>query len=177
MSESIADVFRFCPRCGLASETVGMNPFRCPGCEFTYFFSPCVAVAGIIADEQGRVLFLRRQREPSKGKLGIPGGFVDAGESVEVALKREVLEEMNLHVRRMDYLASFPNSYSYKGTILPVTDIFFTCVVETLDTIAAERSEVASWKFCHPTEATLGEMAFESNRRAVELFLRQQNKQ
>jgi len=128
-------------------------------------------VAGILADERGRVLFLRRQRDPGKGKLGIPGGFTDAGESVEDALKREVLEEMNLQIRCMDFLASFPNSYTYEGVTLPVTDVFFTCGVETFETIAAERSEVASWHFCHPTEAMLAEMAFESNRKAVEVYL------
>ena len=148
-----------------------MNPFRCSGCEFTYFFSPCIAVAGIVTDQQGRVLFLRRQRDPGKGKLGLPGGFVDAGESAEDALGREVLEEMNLQVRCMDFLGSFPNDYEYKGVTVPVTDVFFTCGVETFETIVPERSEVASWHFCHPTEATLNEMAFGSNRKAVELYL------
>ena len=176
MSELIRDVFRFCPRCGLASETTGVNPFRCSGCDFTYFFGPCVAVAGIFTDDRGRVLFLRRQRDPGKGKLGIPGGFVDAGESVEDALRREALEEMNLEIRQMDFLASFPNNYVYKGVTLPVTDVFFACSVETFETIAAERSEVASWHFCHPTEATMNEMAFESNRKAIELYLRREGR-
>ena len=173
MSPLISDVFQFCPRCGLASEATGTNPFRCSGCDYTHFFSPCVAVAGVIVDEQKRVLFLRRQRDPKKGMLGLPGGFVDAGESVEDALRREVLEEMNLQVRSIAFLASYPNQYEYKGVILPVTDVFFTCEVETLDTIAPEKSEVASWHFCHPCEATLSEMAFESNRRAVQAYLDQ----
>jgi ADP-ribose pyrophosphatase len=176
MSEPISKVFRFCPRCGLAAETTGVNPFRCSGCEFTHFFSPCTAVAGIVADEQGRVLFLRRQRDPGKGKLGLPGGFVDAGESAEDALRREALEEINLHVRSVEFLATFPNSYTHQGVILPVTDVFFACVVETFETIAGEKTEVASWHFCHPGPAVLNDMAFDSNRRAVELYLRSQDR-
>jgi ADP-ribose pyrophosphatase len=134
-----------------------------------------VAVGAIVTDEQGRVLFLRRQRDPGKGKLGIPGGFVDAGESVEDALKREVFEETNLCVQRMEFLGSFPNNYTYQGVTLPVTDIFFTCGVETLENIAAESSEVSSWHLCHPTNDILNEMAFESNRKAVERYLLQRD--
>ena len=175
MSEPISQVFQHCPRCGQRSETVGRNPFRCAGCDYTHFFGPCAAVGGIICDRDGQVLFLRRQRDPGKGKLGIPGGFVDAGESAEQALKREALEEVNLRVLRVTYLASFPNQYAFRGVILPVTDIFFECEVESFDSIAAEESEVASWHFCHPNESTLSEMAFESNRLAVEEFLRRRS--
>jgi len=177
MSHLIADVFHYCPKCGKANDATGVNPFRCAGCDFIFFFSPYVAAGAIIADQHQRVLFLRRQRDPGKGKLGIPGGFVDPGESVEEALRREVLEEMNLHVRSMNYLASFPNRYTLKGVTTPVTDIFFICGVETFDTIAGERSEVASWYFCHPNETILSDMAFESNARAVAAYLRRRGEQ
>lgn len=170
MSKLMWEVFRFCPRCGAAIETTG-NPMHCSSCDYTHFFGPCSAVAGILTDADGRVLFLRRQKDPGKGKLGLPGGFVDAGESAEDALKREAFEEMNLRVKRMEYLASFPNNYTYQGVTLAVTDMFFTCEVESFESIAAEESEVAGWHFCKPDEATLEQMAFLSNRKAVEAFI------
>ena len=129
MSETVEQVFRFCPRCGTEASTTGTNPFRCTGCDYIHYFGPCAAVAGIICDPDGRVLFLRRQRDPGQGKLGIPGGFVDQGESLEDALRREALEEVNLRVLRTEYLTSFPNSYNYRGVTLPVTDVFFQCEV------------------------------------------------
>lgn len=171
MSEPVARIFHFCPRCGAAPETVGASPFRCLGCNLSFFFGPCTAVAGVICDCEGKVLFIKRQKDPGKGKLGLPGGFVDAGESIEEALRREVFEEINLLVARMEYLASFPNTYDYQGVVLPVTDVFFRCDVDSFDNIAAEESEVAGWHFCHPDASTLNELAFESHRQALDEYL------
>lgn len=74
-------IFRFCPRCGkpaIAHE--GKHAIRCSACNFLFFFNAATAVGAIIPDKDGRLLFLRRAKEPAKGKLGMPGGFVDRGE-------------------------------------------------------------------------------------------------
>ena len=77
-----AEAFRHCPKCGSARPgPAGDNPFRCPACGFTLFFNPTVAAAGFLFDAAGRALLIRREKEPAKGKLAIPGGFVDAGET------------------------------------------------------------------------------------------------
>jgi mutator protein MutT len=57
-----------------------------------------IAVDAIIEDNSGNLLFVRRKKDPFKGKLSLPGGKVDLGEIVEEAVKREVLEETNLKV-------------------------------------------------------------------------------
>lgn len=58
---------------------------------------PIVAVGAVILD-RGRVLLVKRGREPLKGEWSLPGGAVEVGESLEAALVREVLEETCLHV-------------------------------------------------------------------------------
>jgi 8-oxo-dGTP diphosphatase len=58
---------------------------------------PIVAVGAIILDGD-RVLLIRRANEPSKGEWSLPGGAVEVGESLEVALAREVREETCLDV-------------------------------------------------------------------------------
>ncbi len=172
MSVPVAEAFCFCPRCGAQRESPGGNPFSCVQCGFTHYFGPVTAVGGIVCDGDGDVLFLQRKKDPGKGKLGIPGGFVDAGETVEEALRREAIEELNLHVVRTEYLVSFPNEYIFQGVALPVTDVFFECEVDSFDDMRAQEAEVDGWHFCHPDESTLDEMAFPSNRKAVEEFLR-----
>lgn len=58
---------------------------------------PCVGA--IIRDDAGRLLLVRRARPPAAGRWSLPGGRVEAGESTEQALAREVAEETGLAVQ------------------------------------------------------------------------------
>ena len=56
-------------------------------------------VGGVVLDGAGRLLLVRRGREPAKGSWSVPGGRVEPGESDAVATARELLEETGLRVR------------------------------------------------------------------------------
>ncbi len=172
MSPGLAQRFRYCPACGRAVHQPGRNPLKCSDCGFAYYFTPIAAVGAIVSDAQGRVLFVRRARQPGQGLLGLPGGFVDEHETLEEALVREVREETRLTVRSAEYLTSQPNRYVYQETELAVMDVFFQCEVESFGPLEATDGEVQGFHLARPSAAELEQMAFESNRVAVEMFLR-----
>lgn len=168
------EVFRFCPRCGepLPAGKRG-NSIECAACGLLYFLNAVVAAGAIIVDDGGRALFLRRAKEPGKGKLGLPGGFADIGETAEENLRREVREEINIELTSLEFLCSSPNPYEYRGVTYPVLDLFFTARPTSLDTFAVrEESESCCW--LAPEEIRLADIAFPSVRAAVSCWLERQ---
>ena len=166
----IQEHFHFCPRCGAANlAQKAPRFFACNACDFGFYLNTASAAAGIIADENGRLLLIRRAKEPEKGKFAIPGGFVDEGESAEEAVRREVLEEVGLEVTAQRFLCSFPNDYKFSGSVYAVLDCFFVCEVASLET-SGDEAEVSAIIWRDPQEIDLGEVAFPSVRRALELY-------
>jgi len=57
-----------------------------------------VGVAGVVWNEAGQVLLIRRRNPPRAGQWSLPGGKLERGESLHQALKREIREETGLEV-------------------------------------------------------------------------------
>lgn len=146
-----------------------MQPFHCDGCGFHYYFNAAPAVAALVFDDAGRALFLRRAKDPAKGKLAVPGGFVDLGETAEAALRREIREEVNLEVGPLDYLCSQVNEYFYRGVKYPVLDFFYVTRALGTEGIAA-LDGVESFHWMRPGEVDMEAIAFPSIRAAVQLI-------
>lgn len=107
-------VLKYCSKCGSAKfEQVGDKSLKCRDCGFHFFFNSAAAVAALVVDEQKRLMLVTRGVEPNYGKLDLPGGFVDPGETAENAVKRELEEELGLKVESMKYLNSAPNTYVF----------------------------------------------------------------
>lgn len=62
---------------------------------------PSVTVDCVVFDERDRLLLIRRRNPPFAGQFALPGGFVDPGETVEAAARRELLEETGLEAREL----------------------------------------------------------------------------
>src|SRR5262245_19398557 len=60
--------------------------------------TPLLAADCVVFDARGRVLLIRRKHPPFQGHYAIPGGFVEIGETVEEASRRELKEETGLEV-------------------------------------------------------------------------------
>ena len=153
----LLELFRYCPKCGaetFAEDTEKSK--RCEACGFVYFMNPSAATVAIIVDEMGRLLSVRRSKEPAKGTLDLPGGFCDCNETVEEGVKREVLEETGLIVTEARYLFSLPNTYLYSGLNIPTLDLFFLCKVKETSGATAmdDAAEVLwlPWQEVNPTD-------------------------
>lgn len=68
--------------------------------------APSVGVGGVVVHE-GRVLLIRRGKEPLYGRWVVPGGTVELGESLHEALVREMREETGLEVEPLELLTAF----------------------------------------------------------------------
>jgi len=60
--------------------------------------TPALTVDCVVLDSADRVLLIRRANPPFQGQYALPGGFVDVGETVEAACRRELKEETGLDV-------------------------------------------------------------------------------
>ncbi len=147
--------FEFCPRCSQRRrDEVGSSPFRCAACGFLYYFNPGA-------------------KEPAKGKLALPGGFVDVGERAEEALRREIREEVNLELADLRFLCSQTNSYPYAGVTYPVLDLFFEARALGADSVAA-LDGVESFEWMDARAVSLDAIAFDSMRNALVLLRQRQ---
>jgi ADP-ribose pyrophosphatase YjhB (NUDIX family) len=173
--------FAYCPECG--KQTVSYPRSRhwvCASCGFDLYNNVAAAVGVIITDEKNQVLFIKRAKDPRKGFLALPGGFVDPGESAEKAAARECKEETGLSVTSLTYLTSFPNTYEYKTVQYVTCDIFFTAqVIDTAhirSALCAEDGEAADFSFCAVNSREKIEsipLAFMSAKKALTIFLEQ----
>jgi ADP-ribose pyrophosphatase YjhB (NUDIX family) len=64
-------------------------------------------VGALIFDEQERVLLVERGKEPLQGWWSLPGGVLEAGETIHAAIRRETLEETGLVVEPVRFVTVF----------------------------------------------------------------------
>lgn len=97
----------FCAKCG-AKTNVAMDGWQrdCPKCS-THHFPRTDPVVIMLITHGNNVLIGRSPGWP-EGMYSLLAGFVEPGETIEAAVRREVLEESNIQVGRVEYLASQP---------------------------------------------------------------------
>jgi ADP-ribose pyrophosphatase YjhB (NUDIX family) len=164
------DTFRYCPLCGAAVERrVVSRDMReypvCPGCGHVGYLHPKI-VAITIPVRDGRVLLTRRAIEPAHGLWTFPGGYVDWGESVSRAARREMREEVGLDLEPEGLVGI----YSYDET--PVVIVAYHVTVPDGLDAKADAHEVSETAYFARDEIPWDVLAFRSTREALEDWFR-----
>ncbi|MAM84555.1 MAG: NUDIX hydrolase [Acidobacteriota bacterium] len=133
MPPLLRPIYRYCPMCGGVLEARLLKPSQperlvCLVCGYIVYLDPKVVVGTIIKMEDNRIVLVRRAIEPGYGKWAFPGGYVDRGEEMTAAARREALEETSLDVR----LIGLISIYSYTNRVPVVVVYAATAVGGTL---------------------------------------------
>ena len=98
---------RFCGSCGEPMVEVGWEvAMQCRDCGHRGY--PRLSPAVIVAVTQGERLLLVRNRRHKQGQYSLLAGFVEAGETLEQAVCREVREEVGIGITSLQYAGSQP---------------------------------------------------------------------
>ena len=104
---------QFCGRCGVKTETLTQERGKkCPACGLTSY--PRLSPSIIVRVRRGDEILLARGPQWVPGFYSVIAGFVEPGETLEQTVAREVMEEVGIQVKNIQYFGSqpwpFPNS-------------------------------------------------------------------
>lgn len=141
----------------------------CPACGFVHFRDPKVAVVIMIHD-QGNLLLVKRAIEPERGKWALPAGYVNALEDPRHAAMREAEEETGFQINIVGLIDVLHNPPAPDGRPSGASIVIvYEGHVLSGQLCAGDDAEAAAW---FRPEA-LPDIAFESTRQAVRLWLDQ----
>lgn len=137
---------RFCSKCGAASEMAEAGWQRkCPSCGTRHFPRTDPVVIMLVVD--GERALLGRSRHWPEAMYSLLAGFVEPGETLEAAVRREVLEEVGVTVGRVEYALSqpwpFPSSLMFGCVSAAETTQITIDPAEIEDALWVTRDEVA----------------------------------
>ena len=103
---------KFCGKCGcMMKRSTKERAMVCPACKNTVY--PKISPVVIVAVRNGNELLMARNLDnPDKTRMFLISGFVEIGESLEQAVKREVMEEAGIRVMNIKYFGSQPWPFS-----------------------------------------------------------------
>ncbi|MDR7086285.1 NAD+ diphosphatase [Aeromicrobium panaciterrae] len=102
------ETHQFCAKCGSPSEQAEAGHTRiCPACGTHHFPRTDPAVIMLITDGDDRALLGRQPIWP-EGRFSTLAGFVEPGETLDDAVRREVMEEVGIEVGKVTYAGSQP---------------------------------------------------------------------
>jgi 8-oxo-dGTP diphosphatase len=155
---------RYCSRCGAALGqrfAHGRERLACSACGFIVYIDPKVA-CGVLIEQNGRVLLVRRRNQPGRGLWCLPCGFAEADEPPELAARREAREEAGLEVTLNGLLGVYHYTDDPRGAGILL--VFRASCPEPAAAIAGDDADMIS--FFAPTQ--LPPISHHTHQRAIE---------
>jgi ADP-ribose pyrophosphatase YjhB (NUDIX family) len=176
--------YRFCPVCRgeLVARRIpapdGPERRVCPACGFVQWRNSKPTAAGIVVDEEGRLLLGKRNIAPFLGWWDVPGGFLEPGEHPEDGVRRELREETGLEVEPEQMIGVYMDTYGDPGDGgnddggEPILNFYYRCRVVGGAPRAADDVEELAW---FPPDALPARIAFPSSCAALRDWRKQQD--
>ena len=154
---------RFCGRCGQPlTRHATERAMACASCRDLVY--PRTNPVVIVRITRGPAILLARRATGVTHFYSVIAGFVEAGETLEEAARREILEEVGLHVRDLRYFASQP--WPYPNTLM----IAFTAVCDSGE-IHVDGQEIAEADWFTPDRLPALPHAISVSRRMIDAWL------
>ena len=161
---------RFCTACGARLSAIreeGKRRFRCRRCGRTFYNNPVPAAVALVV--KGRKILLgRRAAAPYKGTWDLPGGFMEGAETPEVALRRELREELGAGIRSARFLGFFRETYGPRG--FPILAMVYRVKLKGGRLMTA--SDVSELRWFDRERLPFQQISFLSVRKALHQFAR-----
>ncbi len=104
-----------------------------------------IPTVDIIIEQNSRILMIRRKNEPYKGCLALPGGFVNEGERIEDAARREANEETSLNIGLSEILGVYSDpKRDPRGHLMSTVFIAMIPVGNDIETVQASAQDDAA---------------------------------
>lgn len=155
-----------CSYCGHRYEEPSLWPRECGNCGNRSYQNPLPVVV-VLMPVTGGLVAVRRNIEPSKGTVTLPGGFIDMGESWQQGGRRELMEETGIEIAASD-LKLYDLMNGLDGTLIvfglaaeqPIRTLTPFCCEETQEVLLIERPM---------------ELGFEMHTKVVARYFQEQN--
>jgi len=113
-------------------------------------------VVDAIVEKDGAILLIKRKNPPYQGQWAIPGGFVEYGEKVEDAVKRELMEEAGIKIEITGILGVYSDpSRDPRGHVASV------CYTATTEDKVKAGSDAAEARYFALENIKMDELAFD----------------
>ena len=158
-------IFRFCPlcRCYLRKKQIdGRKRLVCRKCGWINYRNPLPVTVCAVKDRRGKILIARRNLKPGMNKWALPGGFVESGESPEIACLRELEEETGLKGNVKGLIGVYIQKSRHYGSLLVIG--YEVSVSKYNLSLNSELKEVRFF-----TKKDLPAIPFLSHRRIIEM--------